>query len=263
MEIEMVQNLQQLLDKITCVEMLKTELDQKQENLKQAHSRVPCAVENFDKENKEKFIVYRIGPAPAKPKGIIRLAVPLYKKKKRAFEEANKEYCDKYQQVEKEYYEKYANKRTKLESEETAEISYNIKKTEKEFEEVQYNYLIAVRNLNEDKTLSDKLKRIEVVTKLLEYFEEQRVDSYKEAINLYYEEEHRLKLENFANEQVRLTNEAKKYALDAAERASEAIDQAKKAMERADDAYDLADDAYDRADEAYYEAQNRNDNYYN
>ena len=91
--------------------------------------------------------------------------------------------------------------------------------------------------------------------------QDKRADNLKEAINLYHEEQHRSRIEEFAEEQLRLTeeaaqssNEAAKYAREAAESAEEAIDRADGAYRRADEAYEKADDAYDKAEEAYNEA---------
>ena len=50
----------------------------------------------------------------------------------------------------------------------------------------------------------------------------------------YYEEEHRKKLENFAQEQVRLTSEAEEYARQAAASAEEAASSAAEAIDQAE-----------------------------
>ena len=94
-----------------------------------------------------------------------------------------------------------------------------------------------------------------IVATLIEYFQDHRADCIKDAVNLYYEEEHRKKLEAFAEEQVRLTAEAAEQARLAAISASDAADSAEEALRRVDEAMRKAEEAYDRANEAYSEAQ--------
>lgn len=116
-------------------------------------------------------------------------------------------------------------------------------------------YQSAATLLSENEVLSEKLKDASIVATLIEYFQDQRADCIKDAVNLYYEEEHRKRLEAFAEEQVRLTAEATEQARLAAISASDAADSAEEALRRVDEAMRKAEEAYDCANEAYSEAQ--------
>lgn len=161
-------------------------------------------------------------------------------------------------QHQKEYYAEFNDAREKLESEEKAAIALEIQLAEADVGKANEVYQVAATILSDNDIVSDKLKDTDVVHALIEYFQDQRADSIKEAVNLYYEEEHRKRLEAFAKEQVRLTAEATEQARLAAISADEAAESAEEAIHRADDAIRKAEEAYDRADEAYNEAQNAN-----
>lgn len=110
--------------------------------------------------------------------------------------------------------------------------------------------------LDNNDLLSDRLKKSDAVDAMISYFQDQRADTLKEAINLYHEELHRQELEKYAQMQLKLTEEAKEYARQAAECASEAAESASEVAESANEAISLAQKALDRAEEAYSEAQN-------
>ncbi|HCI83089.1 MAG TPA: hypothetical protein DHV79_00365 [Lachnospiraceae bacterium] len=154
------------------------------------------------------------------------------------------------------YYEEYADKRKKLESEEQAEIAYKLQCAQNQYNIIQERVSLLHNEINENTILSEKMKKKKSVDTLIEYFQDQRADSIKEAVNLYFEEEHRRRLEEFAQEQVRLTAEAAEQARQAAESAEEAAASADEAISRVDSALERANEAYEKAEEAYSEAQN-------
>lgn len=106
------------------------------------------------------------------------------------------------------------------------------------------NHDMVAKELQANTLLSDKLKNEDAVLCLIEYFQDNRANSLEDAINLYFEEQHRSKLENFMQQQIQLTAEAAESARLAAESAREAAELAQEAIDRANEAYGRADDAY-------------------
>lgn len=252
---ECIQLLRKLLTQIEQFTTAKTELDEAKEHLKGLRAKPLSAVSDFDAAQKDIFIEERAGAVPAKPKGAIKLAFPLYLSKKKAYEKEHAEYTVRYDKAEQEYYAKFKDTREKLESEERAERTFEIQIAEAAVTKANEAYQVSAAVLSDSYIVNDKLKDADIIQTLIEYFQDQRADTMKEAVNLYYEEEHRKRLEAFAEEQVRLTAEATEQARLAALSATEAADSAEEAVRRVDDAMRKAEEAYDRANEAYSEAQ--------
>ena len=252
---ECIQLLRKLLTQIEQFTTAKTELDEAKEHLIGLRAKPLSAVSDFDVAQKDIFIEKRAGAAPVKPKGAIKLAVPLYLSKKKAYEKERAEYTARYNKAEQEYYAEFKDTREKLESEEKAELAFEIQLAEAAVTKANEAYQVSAAVLSDSYIVNDKLKDADIIQTLIEYFQDQRADTMKEAVNLYYEEEHRKRLEAFAEEQVRLTAEATEQARLAAISASEAADSAEEAVRRVDDAMRKAEEAYDRANEAYNEAQ--------
>lgn len=252
---ECIQLLRKLITQIEQFTTASTELDEAKDYLKSLRTKPLSAVSDFDAVQKEIFIEARAGAAPVKPKGAIKLAVPLYLSKKKAYEKEHAEYMVRYKNAEQEYYAEFKDTREKLESEEKTERTFEIQLAEAAVTKANEAYQVAATALSNNNIVSDKLKDVDVIQTLIDYFQDQRVDTMKEAVNLYYEEEHRKRLEAFAEEQVRLTAEATEQARLAAVSASEAADSAEEAVRRVDEAMRKAEEAYDRANEAYSEAQ--------
>lgn len=252
---EILQALKELRDKIHRFEIINSELENNLAALNRARARQPRAVGDFDSYNKDLYILDRIGKAPEKPKGIVKLAIPVYRSKMKAYEKEYAEYKARYNSCERDYYNEYAQKRHELEIEEKKAIENGIHQAEKNFEETKLRFSSAEKELHEDNILNEKYKRLDIVDQLIGYFEDERVDSIPNALNLYYEDEHRKTLERLAKEQLKLTQEAKEYARQAAESAEEAASCAESARSRAEEAYSRAEEAYSRAEEAYDQAQ--------
>lgn len=253
---ECIQLLKKLLTQIEQFTTAATELDEVKDRLKELRAKPLSAVSDFDANQKPAYIESRAGVAPIKPKGAIKLAVPLYISKKKAYEKEHTEYMARYDKAEQEYYAEFKDTREKLESEEKAALAFEIQLAEAAAAKANEVYQVAATALRDNDIVSDKLKDAGIIQTLIEYFQDQRADTIKEAVNLYYEEEHRKRLEVFAEEQVRLTAEATEQARLAAISASEAADSAEEAVRRVDAAMRKAEEAYDRANEAYSEAQN-------
>lgn len=252
---ECIQALKELLAQIEQLATATLELNEAKENLGKLRTKPLSAVSDFDVTHKKVFIASRAGVEPVKPKGAIKVAIPIYLSKMKAYDKEYAEYMVRYHKAEKEYYAEFKDTREKLDSEEKAELSFAIQLAEEAFSHTTEAYQLAATVLNANETVSAKLKDATIVATLIEYFQDQRVDSIKDAVNLYYEEEHRKRLEAYAEEQVRLTAEAAEQARLAAISASEAADSAEEAVRRVDDAMRKAEEAYDRANEAYSEAQ--------
>ena len=153
--------------------------------------------------------------------------------------------------VEESYYVEFKEIRERIASEEAAERAAAILQAEERVTSAKESLRLAKEKLVENDLLSVKLKKVSVVTTLLEYFHDKRADSIKEAVNLYYEEEHRKRLEEYTQEVVRVAKDADSKADDARKLAGYAYNRANEAYDRADEAYDHADEAYDRVDDAH------------
>ena len=93
---EIFSALQSLKELIQQYEAAFQELQKYSDLLKKAESRQPVAVSDFDKKNKRAYILSHIGPEPTKPKGIIQLAVPIYRSKMKAYKKEYADYKAKY-----------------------------------------------------------------------------------------------------------------------------------------------------------------------
>lgn len=241
---ETLEKLKELLKKSVNYDRLLEESKTLYSELEKAKNRHPTAVAVFDRNNMEKYIASKIGGRPKKPAGLLKLAVPVYLAKKKEYEKVLKEYNTQHSYYQKKYYDAFAEKRKKLDEEEKAEIEQCIQTATVKFDAVKAELSAAEEKLNSDDTLGPKLRNTAVISKLIDYYQEQRVDSLKDAINLYYDEQHRLKLEHYAREQKEILKKV-------TESVEEAVEKAENAALRAEEAYDLAQSAMDRADEAY------------
>lgn len=276
--------LNDLIIQIEQVDDASSKLQAAKDQLYECSSKTLSALDDFDNIEKIKYIKSRVGIAPEKPKGAIKLAIPLYLSKLKAYKKEYDKYLECYMNAEKEYYEEFKDIREKIDSEEKATLEYETQLARDAFQVASNKYDCAVQKLQKNDLISEKLKDIAIIQKLIDYFHDYRADNIKEAVNLYYEEEHRIRLEEYAKEQVRLTYEANEQARmaieianEAAENVEEILQKINEAMEKAEEAYNRADsasnnvedalykineamrkaeEAYDRADQAYNEAQN-------
>ena len=117
------------------------------------------------------------------------------------------------------------------------------------------------KELDSNKTVADIFKTAEKVEKLISYFVEGRVSDMKEAINLWYEEDHRESIEEYARRQCEATEDVAESARQAAESARQAAESARQAAESASEAADEARRAREAAEDARDEVRNSNNNY--
>ena len=252
---EIISALQSLKELIQQYEVACQELQNFSDLLKKAESRQFIAVSDFDRKNKQTYVLSHIGPEPAKPKGIIKLAIPVYRFKMKAYKKEYADYKAKYDECVVKYNEEFADQRTKLESEEKAEISFGIKSARQKYDQALERVNNLKQQLNANTVLSDELKNTDSVETIIGFLQYHRADSIKEAVNLYYEEEHRRRLEEITKEQARLIAEATNLAQIAIKNAEEATSKASEVISRVDIAVERANEAYEKAEEAYNEAQ--------
>lgn len=232
--------------------------DEATENLKKAQSQIPTAIKEFDSNNKDSYISARVGEKPTKPTGIIKLAIPLYRSKLKQYEKDLLEYNSRYKKCEADYYQVYAEQRNQIETDERLEMEFKINNAKKQFEEACSKEKKLKQELDSYSLLNDKHKKLSIIDSLISYFQDKRADTIKEAINLYYEEEHRCRLEELTRQQLKVVEETKEMAQYALNNAQQAISKAEYAINRAEDAYRKAEEAYREADDAYMRASSYN-----
>lgn len=225
-------------------------------SLEEAKSYMPSRLSSFDEHYKKKYVLEQIGPEP-KPLGKWN-PLNLSKKKREAAETARKEYAQKKACAEEDFYKLNEKKRRAFEKEDAEDKASRIAAAEKRVE-IAKEKIAASRDIwSQDTLLSERLRNVEAITKILELFEDGRVDSIKEAVNLYYDElrkdeearlaaEHREKMEKAIEDQ----NIAIQDLVDKVNSVSSTVDEA---VNLAREAIDKANDAYNRADEAYNNA---------
>ena len=201
-----------------------------QERLKKATNSYATRLGAFDDAHKPRFIANKIGEKPVKPNGLIKLVVPVYLSQKKKYIEAKEFYDRAYPLAEAAYREKYKDERNVLATQDKVEQAEAITRAQTNVEIAKKNYELAAQVVVEDCTVNQKFKEVEIVLQLITFFEEGRVDSLKEAINLWYDEKrkdeeqerteaHRQKLLELEEERVRAAQEAEEYAREAAEMA--------------------------------------------
>jgi chromosome segregation ATPase len=182
--------LKQLLADIELAESLEKKVRSAAEKKEKASQCQPKALAEFDEENLEAYVASRLGAQPVKPKFGIA-----YRARKTEYEQALAEYQQRDSDLRQQYYRDYEETRRKLEDREKEKIAADLAKAEEKLTELN-SQLEEIRNkLNENDILSSRLKNRRTVSTLIGYFEDRRVDTIKEAVNLMFEEQHRRKME--------------------------------------------------------------------
>ncbi len=255
-----------LRERIRAYDRAREETEKAAETLRKAERRKPTAVEDFDRAHKETYVISQIGRAPLRPRETVEVTV--VDRTRKRFERDFADYKKKYERFSDAYFEDYAEQRRKLEEEELAQITEGVEKSKQEYEETLAREESVKQALDADDTLGGDFKTLDTVDVLIGYLQDRRADTVKEAMNLYFTEEHRRRLEKLAQEQIRITEEAKEIAreaavsaekaarsaLKAAQRADESVAQAKNAMDKAEEALKRAQEAFEEADSVYIEA---------
>lgn len=198
----------------------------------------------FDETHKSAYISDMIGSEPIKPRGLIKLAVPVYLVKKSNYDKAIVEYRKQYALAEKAYY--FDNQSTRADLQETAEKEKReaIAAAEAEYQRSDLAYKETSSRVIANTIVSEKYKSIEIVTALIDYLRDGRADTLKEAINLWHDEErkrvemeraeaHRAEMLRIEQERLEAAQEAAEYQRLAYYAAQDAADSAKEAAEEA------------------------------
>ena len=111
---ESIERLKLLLQKIDDYDNAKEALRNKEKSLHQVVYNYPSKLVAFDKKNKPGFIEEKIGTAPIKPHGAIKLVLPVYFAKKAKYEKAYAEYHKLLPLAEAAYREEFAEERNAL-----------------------------------------------------------------------------------------------------------------------------------------------------
>ena len=245
-----ISRLNLLLEWLIKLDSLQSELDKAKHALANAKGRPLRAVSAYDDEHKPSFIIERIGKEPEKPSKALVLAVPVYLKKKKEYEEKISAYRIAYQIVEKEYQKKHKDIREQLAEEELKERELQISQAESQLDKASSDYNEIQNTISTEEIISDNLKTASNVKMLISFFEEGRSDTIKEAINILFEEMHWQKIEALYKQQLELTEKIAALAKDADEKAEEALEVAYDAKELAEEAYSLAEEANNNSSES-------------
>ena len=203
----------------------------------------------FDEAHKADYILSVVGAKPEKPKGIIKITIPVYKAKKAQYENAIIEYQKQCKLAEKAYYYDYKSQREKLEKTADQEIKEAVDAAEAEYQRADQALRTITDRIGSNAIVGSKYKTIEIVSMLIEFLQDGRADTVKEAINLWHDEEskkiemekaeaHRAEMLRLEQERLEAAQEAADYqrmayyaAQDAAESAKEAADDARRAAQ--------------------------------
>lgn len=250
--------LQQLLEIIHNYNDTKERLDKAEKVCQEVKFRFPSSVEQFDKDHFEPYIERKCGKVPIKGKlNPIKECLRFsnrYSLEKEQYDEERKEAISQ-------YYKEYSEERKKLKDEDEQRKELAKKEANQDFNEIKCSLQQAKNELDSNKTVADIFKTAEKVEKLISYFVEGRVSDMKEAINLWYEEDHRESIEEYARRQCEAAEDVAESARQAAESASEAAQSAQHAADSASEAADEARRAREAAEDARDEVRNSNNNY--
>lgn len=225
--------LKRMLSALSDLEIAETEFYTAEGRLHSNHN--PMHLKHFDDMYLENYVEARIGKKPEAPGKLKVLLLPLYLKQKAQYEAAMAEYNDARPMVEEEYRKEYWEQREALRIQDENEETKNTEEAEKQYHDAENRLSFARKRVEEDDTVASTLKKKEIIEKLILYLEEGRADTWKEAINLYYdeirkaeeaqkEEDHRRKMLELEKEKVRAAQAAEEYAekqLREAQRASQ------------------------------------------
>lgn len=204
----------------------------------------------FDAAHKDIYISEKIGPEPVRPKGLLKLALPVYLVKKSQFEKALTEYRKQYTLAEKAYCFDYQSTRAELQIAAEQETKDAVAAVDAEYQRAHQAYKDVASRVSGNTIISEKYKNSEILSAIIDYLRDGRADTLKEAINLWHdedrkriemerEEEHRSEMLRLERERLMAAQEAAEYqrmAYYAAQAASES------AKEAADEAHHLSYD---------------------
>lgn len=189
----MIMEKQQLIEQLKELEEITELYDSALEKVKAAKDKltsaelfVPKLLKEFDFTYKNDFIIQKIGE---EPKSLGKWnPLNLSKKKRESVRATKEEYARKRVEAETEYYRLNENKRNMLKVKDEEAKKNRIINAKKQLHEAEANFDRVSLLWKQDELLSDRLRNSVVIRKLIEFFEDGRVDTMKEAVNLYYDE---------------------------------------------------------------------------
>ncbi len=241
---ESVNQLISLLKDLEAQRREKNALDRAISNRQSVLNTFRSKLESFDDSHKSSYIADKIGSEPIKPRGLIKLAVPIYMAKKSKYEKAIAEYRKQYPLAEKAYYYDYQAERAALQETAEQEKKDAVAAAEAEYRRADQAYKEYSNSVRTNTIISEKYKKIEIVSILIDYLRDGRADSLKEALNLWHDEElkrvemekaeaHRAEMLRIEQERLEAAQEAAEYQRLAYYAAQDAADSAKEAAEEA------------------------------
>lgn len=239
---EVYTKLKDLLDAITGFEQAGMDVAHYQKALQEAKLYVPQRLSSFDEQNKDLFIYSRIGDEPVRPTGLFNS-----RKKMEEYEQLRLEYTINKEAAELDYLEFYREKRAELDRTDKADKQERLDNATKGLEDANKRFEEFEKLYEEKSFLNDRYNSPEIIVRMMTYFEDDRVDTLREAINLYNEEalkEKEIKLleDNLMAMSVLMDKYDVRLEL-VDKHASESVSLANRALNRADAAYSLADRA--------------------
>ena len=177
-----------LLDELTKLKNQLVELDNSKHSLEIAETDVknaktfcPMNLKNFDDEEKEKYIESVVGTEPKKPsKWLIG--------KKKKYEEELKCYNESKEAAKNEYEEKFADIRKELDEKDNAEYDDRLSKAKESEKKAKERLKAAEKDIEENDFLGPDMKNNETINLLYGYVINNRAETIKEAVQLYFVE---------------------------------------------------------------------------
>ena len=252
---EIKDRLKILLDELEVLEKAEQDLKNAEQELQEAQERAPQAVAEFDQITKPLFVKNKAGEEPGKPSGLLKQAPVFSQIKKKEYEDALAAYQKKCLQAEAEYEQVYQDKREQLQEEERLEKEDAISLAQEKIRKAKAAWEAADKALDADTLLGKRYQAKDAVERMIRYFQDDRVDTIKEVINLLHEEEHFRQMEEDSKEQLRLLRETREMAREAMELANSAAKKADDAMGTGTEALNKAKEAMDRANYAVEHSQ--------
>ena len=268
--INILKELKELQQLLNLKETKETLLSDVQKALNADYDKVFCKLEQFDSVMKKNYISSKTGEKPVYVAPKLRLP-NFIKRAKDEYQAKLDKYNETYKQTEQEYYYCFKEKRAKLKNEdERDKTEYINQLREKQFKaEKELEYIL---NSLETTTIISKTYWKEIVVlKIISYFENNRVDTMKEAINMFHEEKrleeekelaqkHREKIEkmiqDLRNDMNKMITKIDDDLEDFECRLSMFESKIEDAYSKANEALETADSAYNKADEVYWNNRN-------
>ena len=221
--IEAIESLKDLLSKITELDSAYSDLQRCKSNMKQARTNSQSKLFDFDREHKTAFVQEKIGPRPKGPSKKTKLAPPVYLVLLKKYKKKLLEYEKLLPLAEAAYREKYAEERKKLAELDSDEQKEKIRESEIALQKAKEKYSLIETEIKSVDLLSKELQKSVVVKQLINYLENNRADTLKEAVNLWFDEKrkdeeaakaeaHRKEMKLLEEERVRAAKSAEEAA---------------------------------------------------